>query len=155
MGSKKNVIIGGAIVVIILFVLFSGKGEKGSAEYLKPVDKFFSLIKKGKPAAAADFIFSSNPWMSKKSEAVENVKNQLVSLKDLVGKYRDHEKMIEKEIAGRYVYLYYFVAYDRQPFRFIFEFYKPKDKWVLHGFSFDDTFDDNVEENAIEKFFKQ
>lgn len=33
----------------------------------------------------------------------------------------------------------------RTPIRFTFEFYKPKDSWVVYSFKYDDAFDDDVE----------
>ncbi len=121
--------------------------------YRDKIDKFFSMMKDGKAQEAIDFIYSDNPWMAKNADAIFNVKNQLANMVPMIGAYRAHELVVEKVVAGRYAYLYYFVAYDRQPLSFVFEYYKPQDQWMLFGFSFNAGVDEAVAEQAKKDMF--
>ena len=40
------------------------------------------------------------------------------------------------------------MKYDRQPFRYIFEFYKPNEKWMLYSFKIDSEIDSEIEQSA-------
>jgi hypothetical protein len=42
----------------------------------------------------------------------------------------------------------YIVKYDREPLRFTFFFYKPKDVWRVSNFSYDENISDELEEAA-------
>jgi hypothetical protein len=145
MDQKNRTPVAGCVLVLALLLISSTAFGK---DYDRMVDTFFSKVAEGKPLEAIDLIYGTNPWMSKASDAVQNLRNQFASLEDLVGKYCGHELLIEEVVANRFVYLHYFVAYDRQPMGFHFKFYKPRDQWVLFGFSFDDDIDDEIVERA-------
>ena len=46
----------------------------------------------------------------------------------------------------------YFVAFERQPLRFSFQFYRAKDTWVTHSFEYRDDIDEWVKEKAKIRF---
>ena len=142
------------MVLIIAALVIVGVGVPAApaeSDYHQKVNTFFSKLKAGKVTEAVEYIYADNPWISKDSDAVQNLKNQMASLDKLVGKYNSHEKLVEKVVADRYAYLYYFVAYDRQPLSFIFEFYRPQDDWMTFSFSFDTDIDDEIAEQAKEE----
>lgn len=112
------------------------------------IQAFIAMLKAGKSSEAVDKLYSGNPWMSNSSDAIQNVRTQLGSLDKMVGKLRNHEKLQDIEVGARFRYVSYLAAFDRQPVRFIFEFYKPEDTWMLFSFSFDDELDDDVEKSA-------
>ncbi len=86
--------------------------------------------------------------MDRNQDGIQNLKTQLANMQSLIGEYYGYEA-ITKKTAGSSFELYSFmVKYDRQPLRFTFEFYKPKDKWIVFGFSYDEDIDDEVEEAA-------
>ena len=116
--------------------------------YQEKIDRFFDLVSRGENTEAVDFIYGDNAWISKKADAVANVRTQFSGLKQIVGDYRAHEKIAEKKIAGRFAYIQYFVAYDRQPLSFVFEYYRPGDQWMLYSFSFNADIDDQIAELA-------
>lgn len=111
-------------------------------------EAFIALVQANNVSEAVDQLYGSNPWLGKSSDAVTNVKNQLASAPKLVGALKNHEKLQEISVGSRFKYISYLAAYERQPVRFVFEFYKPQDKWMIFSFSFDDKLDDNIEERA-------
>jgi len=56
--------------------------------------------------------------------------------------------ILKKVLGDRLIYMYYLVAYDRQPFKFEFQFYRPGDKWVVQNFSFSDKITEDIQEFA-------
>src|SRR5690606_10529044 len=98
---------------------------------------------------AVDYVFSTNKWMiDRNKDGIENVKNQLTNFLGLVGDYYGYEKITEKSVGESYKLVSYMIKYDRQPVRFTFVFYKPKDKWQVQNFQYDDKLDDELEESG-------
>ncbi len=135
-------------------ILAGGTGVQAE-EYQDTVKAFFSRIQEGKLEEAVNFIYGGSPYISLDSDAVRNVKTQFLSLPNMVGPYRGNELITEKVVVGRYVYLYYFVMFDRQPLKFEFEFYKPVEKWILHSFAFDDKVNDEIIQSVKSELFKK
>ena len=110
--------------------------------------EFFKTYEKS-PQKAVDFVFGTNKWMlDRNKDGIENLKTQLTSFLGLVGDYYGYEKIIEKSVGESYKLVSYMIKYDRQPVRFTFVFYKPKDKWQVQNFQYDDNLDDELEESG-------
>lgn len=107
-----------------------------TTDYHDIAARFFELVKEKKPGEAVDYAFATNPWLEKVPDQVANVRVQFSGLESLVGQYIDQEILIDAKISSRYAYVYYLVAYERQPIKIEFHFYRPKDKWVLLNFFF-------------------
>lgn len=152
--KKVLVILTVLIAAAAIVLVTTSASPKSGAQYHRKVDRFFSMVEAGEIQKAVDFIYSDNPWMQKSSDSIQNVKAQLIGLKELVGDYQGHELILEKQVADRFAFLYYFVAYDRQPLQFVFEYYKPEDKWMIFSFSFDANIDDIIEARAAQDLFK-
>ena len=116
--------------------------------YEPMVERFFQEFSAGKIELAVNNLYASNRWTSTESDAIINLKTQLSGLGSLMGQYNGEEKIAEHRVGSHFVYLAYMGLYDRQPLRFIFEFYKPKDEWHIFSFSFDVDLDTDVEEYA-------
>ncbi len=110
-------------------------------------EQFFSIYKNS-PMDAADYLFKTNKWFEKNQESVSTVKYQLRNALEILGEYNGYEEITEKSIGESYVLRSYLVKYDRQPLRFTFIFYKPKDNWILQNFKFDDSLAEELEESA-------
>jgi hypothetical protein len=134
--------------LILACALAPAAPAAGDGPYHQRIERFFTLLQEGKSAEAVDFLYADNPWMSKSQDAVMNVKNQLASAEPLLGKLRGHDLLQERMLAERFVYLSYLAAYERQPIRFVFEYYRPESEWRIFGFSLDDTLDDDIEAAA-------
>lgn len=118
-------------------LLWPGDAVSSEDDYNQIVEQFFAMVEKGEYGPAIDFIYADNPWMSVKSDDVINLRNQFVGLGALVGPYIDRELMHQEVVGDRYVHQWYFVATERQPLVFMFQFYKPAEKFLLFSFAYD------------------
>lgn len=132
-------------VLVILLSLISLSKIQAQATTEEISDKFFSIYLKD-PAKAVDYGFSTNKWMDRKLDAVTDLKNKLKNLVDLCGEYYGYEMLSDKTAGRNIKRVTFIVRYEREPIRFSFFFYKPKDKWQLNNFSFDESIDDDLEE---------
>lgn len=156
MKMKKKIIgIGLVVSVIAIGVIIMGAASHTDNYYHGRVNTFFSVVKAGKVEEAADFILSDNPWVQKMPRKVQGMKTELTKLNKMMGSYQSHEKLLEKVVANRYAYLYYFVCYDRQPLRFCFTFYKPKDEWMILNLEFNPDIDEKIAEYVKYEVFEE
>ena len=109
------------------------------------VSRFFAVYEKD-PGKAVEFGFSTNKWMDRKQDEIIQVKSKLQNLVDLCGTYYGYELLSEKSAGKNLLMVVYIVRYDREPIRFSFFFYRPKDRWQLNNFSFDEGIDGDLEE---------
>lgn len=145
-----KVIIGGIIVVVLVL----GSSNTFAGSYQDEIDKFFSLYENGQKNEAVDSIYSTNPWVAAAKDQIQNVRNQLLSIDKLVGQYHGKVKVDEHNIKERFTHITYLALYDRQPVRFEFEFYRPKEQWIIYSFSFDVEFMNEVQTAARAKIAK-
>ncbi|GAA4292956.1 hypothetical protein [Aestuariibaculum suncheonense] len=112
-------------------------------------DTFFKTFKNEGASKAIDELYKSNSWITRNADAISNLKSQLEGLnKDYVGEYYGNEKINSKSLGSSFVHLSYMAKYDRQPLRFIFQYYKPKDTWMIYSFSFDAKISEELAESA-------
>lgn len=139
---------GKVVLVVAVVFLYAGGAvmgrPAGGVDHRATAEKFFQYVAEGKPQEGVDFVFASNPWMARQPDELQKMKNQLHNLTGLVGEYHGHDIVVEDDIAGRFVHVSYLAFYDRQPVRFSFQFYKPKDTWMTYNFKFDTDFDDEM-----------
>jgi len=86
--------------------------------------------------------------IERNKDGIDNIKTQLTSFLGLVGEYYGYELITEKSVGKSFKLVSYMVKYDRQPMRFTFVFYKPKDKWQVQNFQYDDNLDVELEESG-------
>lgn len=110
------------------------------------IEKFFQDYEEGAPATALDNLYANLPWSDRIQDDIEKLKMQFTGLQSLVGAYIGYDLITQKSMADRLSIYSYLVRFERQPVRFVFEFYRPKDKWGLYGFSYDDNLDEELEE---------
>lgn len=123
-------------------------GLHAAEDYAGIPGKFFGMLEKGQTSEAIDFLYETNPWMAKNSDQVENLRGQLGSLGNLVGKYVFNELISENYVGGRLAHLVYLVGYERQPLRFEITLYRPADDWQFYGVSFDGRITDDLKNQA-------
>jgi len=95
---------------------------------------------------ALDNLFSTNKWMNEDQNGINKVKFQIREYSNLVGNYLGYDKIGEKSLSESLKIVVYLVKYERQPFRYIFKYYKPKNDWMIYNFSFDENIDDDLEQ---------
>jgi hypothetical protein len=117
-------------------------------------ERFFGLIAQGKTNEAIDYLYGTNQWGAKNSDQIANLKGELATLNNLVGKYAFHELLVDERAGTRYVHLVYLVGYDRQPLRFQLSLYRPSSEWRFQGFSFDAKLDEDVAKLANQHISK-
>ncbi|PHN07853.1 hypothetical protein [Flavilitoribacter nigricans] len=114
---------------------------------------FFALYEENKPAEAIDLLYSTNSeeWLEQIQDNINQVKSKFQDLQQIVGTYYGHEKLNDADLGSCFKTIIYLVKYDRQPIRFIFQYYKPQKDWRLYGFSYDDNILDDHEELLKQK----
>jgi len=136
------------ILSFLIVVALSSNILKAQTTTEEILTEFFNTYKKS-PQMAVEYIFGTNKWMmDRNKDGIENVKTQLTSFLRLVGDYYGYEKITEKSVGESYQLVSYMMKYDRQPVRFTFVFYKPKDKWQVQNFQYDDNLDNELEESG-------
>ncbi|OFY86856.1 MAG: hypothetical protein A3F72_21175 [Bacteroidetes bacterium RIFCSPLOWO2_12_FULL_35_15] len=112
------------------------------------INSFFKEYAKN-PSKAVEEIYATNPWTARIKDGIETMKNEVNKYTvDYVGKYYGYELITKKQFSESFILYSYMIKYDRQPMRFIFELYKPNDKWALYSFKIDSDLDDEIEQAA-------
>ncbi len=116
----------------------------------KLMDTFFEKYKTN-PGEAIDFIFKTNTDIA--PDQVKELKEKLSTISLLAGEYHGQEQITSQKATSSLVYFSFLVKHDK-PIRFIFMFYKPKDKWEIYKFKFDEQVDAELEESGKVYFIK-
>ena len=111
-------------------------------------DKFFNFLQQDKPTDGVDYLFATNPALSKMQDEAANLKAQFGTVRTLMGSYVSHAKLTETKVAGMFVYQHYFVAYERQPISVRIEYYKSGENWMCYGLQFDANLTDEIKKAA-------
>jgi hypothetical protein len=140
-------------ILCLLFALVSYRSSAQST--IKEItDKFFALYATD-PVKAVDYAFSTNKWFAKKQDGVDNVKTKIKDEVGLLGEYYGYEQISEKTAGQSSTMVSFIVKYDREPLRFIFLFYKPRDTWRVSNFSYDENIDKDLEDASKFYFLKE
>jgi len=113
--------------------------------YQEKIDTFFKMFYEGKSVEALAFLYRDNPWVSMDSDAGRDMAKEIGALNEFVGELRNHTKLQEVVVVDRFAYVSYLAAFDRQPIRIVFEYYRPEGSWRLFGFAYDDDLDEDIE----------
>lgn len=133
-------------IIMIALISFLSINQAVSQKSEKDIlDKFFEIYKTD-PAKALDYIYGTTEWIDSEGDGVKKLKDQLTQYKELLGEYQEEEFLHKGDLGKDFTIYIYFAKYDRQPLRFTFQFYRPKDEWIVYSFKFDDNFNDDLEE---------
>ena len=135
------------LLPFIFLVLFSiNTVAQETPEML--IEEFATNLSEVSTDSAVSQLFSTNQWMSRNLDAIDQLSRQLSNMLPLLGNFVGKE-LITKKQAGESLVLYsYMFKYERQPIRFNFVFYKPTDEWVIYKINYDDEMDDELIEAA-------
>jgi len=146
-------------VRVVMVVLFSGllavpaQAQIGSGsggkievkeEYHRLVESFFTLLEQQKPGSALDYIYDTNLNLDNIKAQVAEKRVRFIADMERVGQFQQSVVVIEREYAGIYAYLYVIAVCDLQPIKVEFHFYKPKQRWRLHSFSYSRHLDRDI-----------
>lgn len=140
------------LFALVAIALWAGTVPAQTCESI--ATQFFKGVQEEKYKEAMDQMWATNLYSPGMKDTLTQITTQLVSTTSTVGKYRGNNLVVKKEWAGRYAYLYYFVAFDRQPLKFEFHCYKASDKWVLQNFMFSDKVTADFAEAAARELFR-
>jgi hypothetical protein len=66
----------------------------------------------------------------------------------MVGGYTGAVKVGQLMVADRLVHVTYLALFERQPLRFEFQYYRPRNEWMIFSFEFDGDFDEDLQVEA-------
>jgi hypothetical protein len=104
------------------------------------------MYKTGDSDKAIDYLFSSSPFKSDITEAIEEVKRKLKKAATQIGTFYGADLLATKTAGPNIIMLTYIVRHEREPLVFNIMFYKPSDKWQMQNFKFGNAIDDELEE---------
>jgi predicted helicase len=124
------------IVLVMITVDFYGQSTSKGL-----VNEFFTTYKSNREKAVRD-LYATNIWTQTAKEGIEKVVTTVNGFTiEYMGEYSGYETIEVNKRSPSYELHSYLVKYGRQPLRYIFKFYKPKDKWILYSFSLDGEVD--------------
>ncbi|WHF52404.1 hypothetical protein QGN23_03770 [Chryseobacterium gotjawalense] len=130
---------------LLIFALFCFGMTFAQSTPERYTESFFLTFKNDRKKAV-DELFKSNIWLTRVQDNIDNLKSEVEKLnEDSFGKYYGFEKINEVKFNDTYTVLSFLAKFDRQPIRFVFKFYKPNDKWMIHSLTYDTDFDDDLE----------
>jgi hypothetical protein len=150
--TTSKVLISSVIVLALGMSLRESRAQQTKDSSYEAIStKFFYMLQQQNSDEAIDYIFSTNPGLKKMPDKVEQLKAQFASLDKLVGRYITNAKLTETQVAGRFVYQHYFVAYERQPISIRIKYYKPGADWMCYSLQFDADLADLIQKRADEQ----
>ncbi len=129
----------------LIFFLGFADGIQAQSGEEKITEEFFRQYALD-PMKAFDYAFSTNKWMERNQDAVDNLKNQYKNLLPLIGSYNGYDLITEKSLGDNLKVNSFILLYDRQPIRLTFILYMPKDRWQVQNLKYDDTLPEELEE---------
>lgn len=136
------------LILVFLTIFTSSITNIKAQSSEKDIPKEFFKIFETNPLKAMDYAFSTNKWMERNVDGIESVKTKFKDIVPLIGKYYGFELIAEKSIGANLKLQSYLARYDRQPVRFTFILYKPRDKWQVQNLNWDVNVEDEIEESA-------
>ena len=135
---------------LLLYLAVFVCAGKVNAQVQTPADiskKFFELYAT-KPMDAIDQLFADVKKNKQVNDDITAIKKNLKVTIDQDGQYYGYEPLTEKGVGNTIKLLSYIVKYDKQPVRFVFVFYKPKDTWKIYTFQFNTNLDEELNNAA-------
>lgn len=119
---------------------------KAQVQEQNPTDiskKFFEIYA-AKPLDAIDYLFADVKKIKQVSDDITAIKKNLKMTIDQDGVNNGYELITEKNVGANLKLQSYMVKYDKQPVRFIFIYYRPKDVWKIYTFQFNTNMDEEL-----------
>lgn len=136
-------------ILLFLFIIIPIFSQSNEPE--KIVDNFFESYKEKGIEQAVDYLFSNNPILYNKVDSIKNLKNTLINIEKVLGKYKDYYVIHNKRYYDSLQIILVFVKYEYQPLRYLFVFYKSDRKWITYRFEIDTKYPDNFIDEIIKQ----
>jgi hypothetical protein len=136
------------LTIAVAAAALTGPAAAQTPGYQAEIDAFFQRFATGQRNEAVDKLYGKNPWIPLDGDGVRNVKSQLQGIEEMVGAYTGAVEIGELSVADRLVHVTYLALFERQPLRFEFQYYRPRDEWMIFSFEFDADFDDDLQAEA-------
>jgi hypothetical protein len=117
------------------------------------LNRFFELYQTD-TNQAIDYLYGTNPWLDSSNDAMLQLKGQLEQNKTLIGGYIDRELLVKSRLGESFTAYVYMVKHERQPIRFYFAFYTPRDQVMTYAFEFDGKLTDEFKEFLKYEYLK-
>ena len=134
--------------LMLIILLLAAPAVFGQLETTEKITETFFKTYKQNPTKAYGDLFADNKWMKDKQSDIETVKIKLNDFLSGIGEYYGYEPITEKNAGESYILKSFLVKYERQPLRFTFLLYRPRDKWQIQNFTYDTEIEDELAEAA-------
>jgi hypothetical protein len=137
-----------AFLTIVVAAALAASASAQKPVYQTEIDAFLERFARGKLNEAVDKLYGNNPWIPLDGDGVRNVKAQFQGIGEMVGGYTGAVKVGELMVVDRLVHVTYLALFERQPLRFEFQYYRPRNEWMIFSFEFDGDFDEDLQVEA-------
>ncbi|WP_345212385.1 hypothetical protein [Mucilaginibacter gynuensis] len=144
------------VLALFCFLLGGSAYAQTTADAAKPqgtvtgattlIDKFFKAYGKESTNAAVMGLFKTNKLVD--STKLVDLVSKIDAERALLGDYHGKELIVQKKASGSLVLYSYLVKHEKQPVRFTFMFYKPKNEWMIYRLYFDDQVETELQDSA-------
>lgn len=107
------------------------------ASYDEQIDAFFARLAEGKGSEAIDGLYGETPLAAEIGDQLDELKAQLAEIPGVVGEYLGQERIGVQPLGERFVYAWHVAYFEKRPFQMHFSFYKPRERWLIFQFAFD------------------
>lgn len=134
-----------ALAALLLVVALTAAGQDApplttTADARKLADKAVALFQQGKFAEAYGALKPYWPLAAVEIDSLANqTETQWPVVRQRFGASIGSEFISEKKVGNSFVQFIYIQKFERHALRWLFTFYKPTDRWIVNGASFDDT----------------
>lgn len=130
--------------LFILAILICTRAK--SQEMPETITNNFFKLYENNVTDAVSYVFSTNHYFTKPQ--VIEITKKLNDVIKIVGEFYGYEPIQKESIGNNFILLNYIIKYERQPIKFSFVLYKPKDKWILYNFNFNSELDEELQSAA-------
>lgn len=126
------------LIISIFCVVMLAKAQ----DVTETITRDFFVNFEKNPGLAYTNLFAGSVWLT--PATIETNKTEFTRFLSEIGTYCGYELITTKKVGESYILKSFLIKYERQPLRFTFLLYKPRDKWFVQNFSWDSTLEDEL-----------
>ncbi len=128
------------MVMIVIVTSFIFVGQAWAKDPDKMVRSFLNRLQADKVSEAYDGLFEGSGIPVLRATDVEAIKRRTSSSLLVYGDVLGYEKIAERAFGTSVVRLVYIMKTEKAPMVWVFNFYKPEEKWFLGNVEFNDQY---------------